>query len=190
VLELADYNHKTVAMDSPSKELHTRLKRYLSRLLRRAEDVEDIAQESFLKVLEAGSKGEIRYPKAYLYRTARNLAFNSLARKSNTVVDSIEDFLDPDVIHQSTALEDDVAAQRRFELFCRAAAELPEQCRRVLILRKVYGFSQQEVAEQLNISISTVEKHLAKGMVRCSQYMANHGDGAGVGVAKPLRKQQ
>jgi len=81
-----------------------------------------------------------------------------------------------------------VAAQRRFELFCRAAAELPEQCRRVLILRKVYGFSQHEVAEQLGITISTVEKHLAKGLVRCSQFMAGHGDSAG--ATQPLRKQQ
>lgn len=175
-------------MDQPNKDLHTRLKRYLSRLLRRPEDVEDVAQESFLKVLEAGSKGEIRYPQAYLYRTARNLAFNSLARKDNKIVDSIEDFLDPDVLQQSAPLEDDVAAQRRFELFCRAAAELPEQCRRVLILRKVYGFSQHEVAEQLGITISTVEKHLAKGLVRCSQFMAGHGDNAG--ATQPLRKQQ
>ena len=91
------------------------------------------------------------------------------------MVDSIEDFVDPDVLTQSANLEDDVMAQRRFELFCRAAAELPEQCRRVLILRKVYGYSQQEVAEQLGIAISTVEKHLAKGLVRCSQFMASHG---------------
>jgi len=53
-------------MDQPNKDLHTRLKRYLSRLLRRPEDVEDVAQESFLKVLEAGSKGEIRSPQSGL----------------------------------------------------------------------------------------------------------------------------
>lgn len=175
-------------MDRSQTELYLRLKHYLRRFLHRPEDVEDIAQESFLKVLEAGSKGHIRYPKAYLYRTARNLAFNSLATKANKVVDSIEDFIDPDVLVKSSTLEDGIAEQRRFELFCRAAAELPEQCRRVLILRKVYGFTQQEVAEQLGITISTIEKHLAKGMVRCSQFMASHGDSTD--PAKPLRKRQ
>lgn len=175
-------------MDHQDRQLHTRLKRYIARLLKRPEDIEDIAQESFLKVLEAGSKGEIRYPTAYLYRTARNLAFNNLTKKSNKAVDSIEDLLDSDVIGQTARLEDDIMAQQRFELFCRAAAGLPDQCRQVLILRKVYGLSQQEVAAQLGIAVSTVEKHVAKGMVRCSQYMASQGYPAE--AANPKRKKQ
>jgi RNA polymerase sigma factor (sigma-70 family) len=158
-------------MDRQWHQLHGKLKRYLGRILKRPEDVEDIAQEAFVRVLEAGSKGEIHYHKAYLYRTAHNLALNSLARKSNLLVDYMEDFPDPDVFTDNTTLEDSVAAQQRFELFCRTAAELPEQCRRVLVLRKVYGLSQQEVADRLGISISTVEKHLAKGMLRCSARM-------------------
>jgi RNA polymerase sigma factor (sigma-70 family) len=175
-------------MNRNGTQLHARLRRYLSRLLKRPEDIEDVVQESFLKVLEAGSKGEIHYPQAYLYRTARNLALNSLNRKSNRVVDSLEDLFDPDVLVQGISLEDDVALQKRFELLCRAAAELPEQCRRVLILRKVYGFSQQEVAQQLGISVSTTEKHLAKALVRCSQFMISHEDM--VETVKPVRKQQ
>ncbi|MET0987628.1 MAG: RNA polymerase sigma factor [Steroidobacteraceae bacterium] len=137
--------------------LHARLKRYLAKILRRREDVEDIAQESFLKVLEAGAKGEIRFRQAYLYRTARNLAFNHLARKSNQLSMPIEDLLAPPVLADRASVEDGVMAQKRFELFCWVVAELPEQCRRVLVLRKVYGFSQLEVAQQLDISVSTVE---------------------------------
>lgn len=155
-----------------NKHVYEQLKRYLWRWLKRPEDVEDIAQETILKVLEAGSKGEIRY-KAYLFRTAHNLALNTLNRKSNQWVDSIEDFVDQDVLSSGHELEDDLAAQQRFQLFCQAAAQLPEQCRRVLILRKVYGYSQQEVAKQLAISVSTVEKHLAKGLLRCRQFLAD-----------------
>lgn len=161
-------------MDSQWFQLQARLKRYLGRILKRPEDVDDIAQESFFRVLEAGSKGKIEYPKAYLYRTARNLALNSLARKSSQLEDYIEDLPDPDVLGEGLSLEDHVMAQKRFELFCRATAELPEQCRRVLILCRVYGLSQKEVGERLNISISTVEKHLAKGLLRCADYMDRH----------------
>lgn len=68
-------------------------------------------------------------------------------------------------------------AQRDFEGFCRAAAALPPQCRQVLVLRKVYGLSQREVAVHLDISVSTVEKHLAKALVRCGGYLdALHPD--------------
>ena len=50
---------------------------------------------------------------------------------------------------------------------------MPEQYRKMLILRKVYGFSQQEMADHLGISISTVGKHLTKGLVRCADYLKN-----------------
>lgn len=160
-------------MDDQWHHFSGRLKRYLSRILKRPEDVEDIAQEAFVRVLEAGSKGEIHYQKAYLFRTAHNLALNALARKANVLVDYMEDFPEPEVLMESAPLEDTVAAQRRFELFCRAVATLPDQCRQVLVLRKVYGLSQQEVAARLGISVSTVEKHLAKGMLRCSTQLRN-----------------
>lgn len=152
-------------------QLHGRLKRYLRRLLKSPEDIEDITQEAFARVLEASSRSNIEYPKAYLYRAAHNLALNSLARKANQLEDSIEDLGAEDVLGESASTETNVIAQRRFELFCQAAAQLPEQCRKVLILRKVYGYSQQEVAKRLDISISTVEKHLAKGLARCTRLM-------------------
>ncbi len=158
-------------MDEQWHISNDKLKRYLRRLLRRPQDVEDIAQEAFVRVLEAASKGEIHYQQAYLFRTAHNLALNALARKSNLLEDYMEDFPDVDVFMESAALEETVAAQQRFELFCRAVATLPDQCRQVLVLRKVYGLSQQEVATRLGIAISTVEKHLAKGMVRCAAQM-------------------
>ena len=168
------YNHKEQSgelMDFEDQRLHTRLKRYLFRLLKRQEDVEDVVQESFLKVLEAASKGDIHYPKAYLYRTARNLALNSLTKKSTQLTDSLEDLLTPDVLVMSGLLEDDLEIQQRFESFCRAVLTLPETTRKVLLLRKVNGLSRKEVAEELEISISSVEKHLAKALDSCIRYM-------------------
>ena len=158
-----------------NKTLQTRLKRYIARLLKRPEDIEDVSQEAFLKLLEAAAKGEIRYPKAYLFRTARNLALNNLARKSNILVDSLEDFAIPDVIGKTGLLEDQMVIQQRFEFLSRAVASLPEVTRQVLILRKYQGLSRKEVATTLNISISAVEKHLAKALESCLQYMEIRG---------------
>src|SRR5690606_36291532 len=111
-------------MEAPDKQLQARLKRYVASMLKRPEDVEDIAQESFLKVLEAGSKGEIRYEQAYLYRTARNLALNSLTRKSNQSMESIEGLLGSDFLIPGTSLEDEIAGQQHFELLDRKSARL------------------------------------------------------------------
>lgn len=158
-------------MRNADETLYRRLKAYLSRTVRSPEDVEDLVQESFLKVLEAASKGEIHYRKTYIYRTAKNLAINSRFRKSNTMTDSLEDFDDLSVLSHTRGPEQEVGSQEQFELFCLAVKELPRQCRRVFVLRKVYGYSHKEIAKKLGISVNTVEKHIAKGMLRCANYM-------------------
>lgn len=158
-------------MSAEFKSLYTRLKRYASRYLSTPEDAEDITQEACLKVLEAGSKGKIEQPEAYLFRTTRNLALNKLARNSRLAFIYIEDLADSSVIEEGLPLEEEIFSQKRFERFCTALVDLPDQCRRVVILRKVYGYSHQQVAKKLNISISTVEKHLSKGLIRCAIHM-------------------
>jgi len=159
-------------MDREITELYGRLKGYLRRFLRRPEDIEDVVQDSFLKTLEAATKGEIQHPSSYLYTTARNLAINKLTRNYYELFDFIENFPEDMALLETVSLEDEAISSERLMLFCRVAAQLPEQCRKVLILRKVYGYSQHEVAEQLEISVSTVEKHLVKGMLRCTEFMS------------------
>lgn len=172
-------------MEATDQKLHARLRRFITRLVRRPEDVDDVMQESFLKLLEAGSKGEIKYRQAYLYRTARNLVINQANSKAHRLVESVADFDDLGVLLQTETLEHDFETQQRLQHFCQAAAGLPEQCRRVLVLRKVYGYSQEEVAKKMAISISTVEKHLAKALVRCRQYLTAHGQ-----LPEPKRRKR
>ena len=59
-----------------------------------------------------------------------------------------------------------VVSDDEFAKFCEAVRFLPEQCRRAFVLRKVYGFSQREIAEVMSIAESTVEKHIALGVKR------------------------
>jgi len=54
--------------------------------------------------------------------------------------------------------------------------DLPLQCRRVFLLRKVYDLSYQEIAKRLEISVSTVEKHMLNGVTKCSAYLRAHGE--------------
>ena len=66
----------------------------------------------------------------------------------------------------------------------------PPQCQKVFVLKKVHGYSHKEIAKELEISISTVEKHAASGLKRCSEYMELHQAGIDqqdkvVEIAKP-----
>ena len=147
----------------------------LSRLIGRIgsrHEVDDILQEAFLRSYEAAGRASIRNPRAFLLRTATNLALNHVSRASNNLNAQTEDQSLPEV-YQLTAEspESQLDANRRFITFCRAVGGLPEQCRHAFFLKKVYGLSQQEIADRLGIAQSTVEKHLAKGLMMCREYV-------------------
>ena len=158
------------------------LRRFVSRFLSQHQDIEDIAQEAYLRAFQSGRENPPRSPRAYLLRVARNLALNELARKSRWMSETFESAsLEPQVGRE---LEDDLHSQQRLSLFCEAASELPTQCRRVFLMRKVYGYTHREIARELGISEKTVEKHVATGLLRCSRFL----EAREAGALEPSRK--
>jgi RNA polymerase sigma-70 factor (ECF subfamily) len=152
------------------------LKRFIARFFNRPQDIEDVAQEAYLRAFDAEKAGEdVRSPKAFLFRIAKNVALNELARKSRLLTDYIEDSAAADVIDNAASAEEQIMGQEKLALFCRAAVSLPVQCRKAFLMRKVYGLSHRDIAEQLGISTSTVEKHIASGLQRCSAFMREGG---------------
>lgn len=60
-------------------------------------------------------------------------------------------------------------SHQELAMLVKAIQGLPDRCRQVFALRKVYGYSQKEIALRLNISENTVEQHLTKAARRCAQ---------------------
>lgn len=151
--------------------------KYRSKLMRAvgaivpSEDIEDIVQETFIKSYEAELKQEIRYERTYMLKTARNLALNHVNRAENVRREQLDnmDALPHELVGYS--LEKNVESKERFLNFCRATDTLSADVKRVFLLKKVYGKSQREIAELLGLSESTVEKHVAKGLLLCSRYL-------------------
>lgn len=148
------------------------IKRAISGIVR-SEDIDDIVQETFVKSYEAGLKQEIRYERTYMLRTARNLALNHVAKASEKLNLSMEDCDEVDMGNDSVQLETQVESKERFLNFCRATDTLSPEVKRAFLLKKVYGFSQKEIAGYIGIAESTVEKHVAKGLQQCSIYLKN-----------------
>ncbi|MET0533730.1 MAG: sigma-70 family RNA polymerase sigma factor, partial [Steroidobacter sp.] len=111
----------------------------------------------------------------FLYRTARNLALDHIKRSESRTTVSLEgddaERDDHEALQSGLDIYEQLAAKQEFEIFCAAVQQLPLQCRRVFVLRKVYGYSQREIAQTLEISESTVEKHIAYGIKRCSSFI-------------------
>lgn len=149
------------------------LKRFLSRFLYTAEDIDDMAQETFLRAYRATSGRDIDSPKAYLFRVAKTMALKELSNKSKQLTNYLEEEPDCD-IGTSNTLEEEILAQQKIRLFFDAIAELPPQCRRIFLMRKVQALHHKEIAEKLGISLSSVEKHIALGTLRCKKYVQQH----------------
>ena len=65
-----------------------------------------------------------------------------------------------------------VSKQQELELLTKAIQSLPERCRQILTLRTAYGLSQKQIADQLGVSLSTIEKQMAQGIHLCAEYFA------------------
>lgn len=135
------------------------------------DDIEDIVQDTFVRSYQAQLNQEIKYVRSYMLTTAKNLALNHVAKSAHKFNDSIEDFASSPVELNTASFEDQFESKERFLLFCRATEQLSGQVRKCFILKKVYGLSQKEIAKHLEISESTVEKHVAKGLLKSVQYI-------------------
>ena len=147
------------------------LKRFIGRYLNNAQDIEDVTQEAFLRAYKAERSTDVRQPKSFLFRIAKNVAISQLRTKSRRITDYIEDQASDDVLMSEWSTEDEVMAEEKLGIHCEAVAALPPKCRRVYLLRKVYGMSHKQIAEKLQISTSTVEKHLLKGVEACDRFI-------------------
>jgi len=166
------------------------LRKYLRRFYSNAQDIEDALQESFLKTFEIEKRQEIENPEAYLFMTASNHARRDLKKKSKLSAEAIEEIAHSDLSIGMRAVEKNIEARQNLALFCDAAESLPAQCKKAFLLRKVYGYSQKEIADAMEISVSTVEKHLAKGLSRSVEYMNRHGAAVGkMSSSSPVRER-
>ncbi len=91
-----------------------------------------------------------------------------------SVIRDTKDYLEESVESKpgsDALLEDQIAAEQKVKLYCDAIAELPPQCRRVFLLRKVQALSHRAIAQELGITPSAVEKQIALGAERCKKYI-------------------
>lgn len=150
-------------------------KKILSQFLRRyssnAHDIDDICQETITRALQAEKDRVIHEPRAFLFGVAKNIARKELEKKSKSLIDFIEDFCDQEYPSNEPSIEDSIDSHDRMMIFWQAVSSLPPQCQKVFVLKKVHGHSHKEIANLLEISVSTVEKHVAMGLKRSSEFM-------------------
>jgi RNA polymerase sigma-70 factor (ECF subfamily) len=139
------------------------------------DEIDDLVQETYMRVLAAREKGVIVSPKAFLFATARNLALDRVRRSRIVTIDPVAEVEELSVYDEGPSAPDCAARRQELELLTRAIQNLPDRCRQVITLRKIYGLSQKEIAARLGISEHTVEAQVGNGVRRCAEFLARFG---------------
>ena len=165
-----------------------RIQGAIYRLIGSEDEARDLCQEAFLKAYRGlgGFKGEARFS-SWLYQIALNLCRDRMRRrKGHTVVslDALEASGQAPVQRDETtaldlALTKDVARQVRA-----AVMALPEDQREVIVLKEYESLTFQEIADVLNLPVSTVKTRLYRGLDRLKERLSQ--EGMGVGFAAPV----
>jgi RNA polymerase sigma factor (sigma-70 family) len=126
--------------------------------------IEDVIQEMYARLLSLPSLETIRYPTQYAIRTALAIIIDHVRHMRVISITSCENLEELDVPLPEVGVEQRLEFQGEILAVADALSQLPPKCREVLILRRMEGLSQREVAQQLKVSEKTVEKHMANGI--------------------------
>lgn len=151
------------------------LRSWLGARFRGLNDVDDIVQEAYARLLRTRKTGSIACPRAYLFVTARNLALNQLRHQRHERPEGAAEVDVAGVLDESATIPEALATAEDLRLLVEAIATLPERCRQIVTLRKIYGLSQREVALRLGISEHTVESQGSIGLHKCIAYFRRRG---------------
>jgi len=139
------------------------LLKYLTSRFRDREDAAEIAQEAWLRMYRLEHPEDLANPRAFLFQMASNLGVDR-ARHSAiaTRFHQTEQATARQEVHPSA--EFSAAAQESLALISDALRELPEKCRHAFILHRGRDLSYPEIATELGVSTSMVEKYIIRAL--------------------------
>lgn len=145
------------------KAMYLPLGMYALRVTGDVGSAEDAVQEAFVKVwaaLQAGTR--IDSFRAYMYRAVRNECVAVLRGKHDFV----------DIYDAADVSEPDIDTSERDARVWQAIDGLPDRCREIFLMSKRDGLSNEEIAEELGVSVKTVKNHMTKAFARLRDALA------------------
>lgn len=154
------------------------LRAYLQARFPWLRDVDEITREAMIRLWRwriRSEGGDVKSPKAALFTIARNLAFDLERRRAIAEINSVVDIERLSVLDEHADVAEVVSTRQELEFLAEALRDLPDACRKVLTLSKMYGYKPREIAALLGISVNTVRAQVAKGMCRCAEHLRHRG---------------
>jgi len=165
-----------------------KIMRLLSRMIRDPAEIEDVAQEAFIKAYRAlpQFRGDSAFY-TWLYRIAINTARNWLAanKRAPSTPSAFENeegetFNESDVLTDGSNPESEMASRQIAETVNKAINDLPEELRNAIVMREIDGMSYEDIAQSMNCPIGTVRSRIFRAReaiaIRLRPLLGDTGD--------------
>ena len=151
------------------------LRSWLRRRFPEARDIDDVVQESYVRLLQAREATPVACARAYLFATARNVALAIFRRPQIFSAYPVTDSAVLRIVQEGEDVAEQVSTRQEVAVLLEAIDALPGRCREIFILRKLQGVSQRQIAGRLGLSEQTVQVQVARGAKRCVQFLRQRG---------------
>lgn len=151
------------------------LRSYLRKSLPSAADVDDTVQDCYVRLWRARQTGRIQTTKPFLFAIARNAVRDFFTRRARVNLIPLTETASLPVLENDGDLVEALCHAQELALLAEAIDSLPENCRTVILLRKIKGLPQKEIARLLDIPEHTVENLAVKGARRCADFLRDRG---------------
>jgi RNA polymerase sigma-70 factor (family 1) len=154
---------KQTALEMIFKTHYQPLCKYAYSFLNDKDEAEEVVQSSFISLWEKRDAIAIQSSfKSYLYRMVRNACLNAIKHQRVKKSYADQEKIDGEPVHNSVS--EAVLSTELEAKILKAIQALPEQCRLVFQLSRFEELKYQEIADQLSISVKTVENHMGKAL--------------------------
>ena len=138
-------------------------------------EIDDIIQETYARIVSLPSFESIRYPRQYAIQTATSIIIDHVRHSRVISIQSSGNLEQLDISAPEAGPEKQLEFREEIAEVARFLASLPQTTRETLILRRVEGLSQQQTADRLGVSVKTVEKHMARGVLMLMELFGRGG---------------
>ena len=148
------------------------LHRFLARYHVQRDDVPDIVQETYCRVLNSGELERIRHPRAFLLRVARNVALNAAKHRRTAGDYDAMDVSDVELEDEQPSPYRHLKAEQELRIVRAALGELSPKCREVFVLNRFEYRTYGEIAQELGLSVSMIEKYVSQALAHLRKRLA------------------
>ncbi len=140
------------------------LRAWLQRRLPVHQDVDDVIQETYAILAALADVPHVRQPRAYVYSVAQSVVLQQLRRAQVVSIEAVAEIERVAASGEEACPERTASSRQELARIGALIDSLPDKCRQAFVLRRVEGYSQREIAQRMQISENTVEKHICKGI--------------------------